>query len=152
MKKTVYNKLNTKVNSLQKKIPHASTLIQTSQYNTDNHNLDKKIGDVGNKIPDISDLATTAVLDTKIGNVENEIPDVSGLVKKSDSDTKISYIEKKYFTASDYNKFITDILHGKIKEKELVDKSYIYNLVKNSDLNAKVATLATKAELKSRAR
>ena len=34
------------------------------------------------------------------------------------------------------------------KKIYIVDKSNISNLVKNSDLNAKHATLATKAELK----
>ena len=43
-------------------------------------------------------------------------------------------IEKNNFTASDYNKFTKEILDAKIKETELVDKSYISNLVKSSDL------------------
>ena len=34
VKKTVYNKLNKKVNNLEKKIPDATTLIQTNQYST----------------------------------------------------------------------------------------------------------------------
>ena len=37
------------------------------------------------------------------------------------------------------------LLDAKSKEKGLVDKSDISNLVKNSDLKAKLATLATKA-------
>ena len=41
-----------------------------------------------------------------------------------------------------------DILDGKIKEKELVNKFNISNLIKNFDLNAKLATLAREAELK----
>ena len=40
------------------------------------------------------------------------------------------------------------ILDEKIKEKELIDKSNISNLIKNSDFNRKLKTLATKAELK----
>ena len=40
------------------------------------------------------------------------------------------------------------MLDAKIKEKELVDKSAIAGLINNADLNKKVATLATKAELK----
>ena len=35
-----------------------------------------------------------------------------------------------------------------IKEKELADKSDIFNLIKNPDLYRKLETLATKAELK----
>ena len=85
----------------------------------------------------------------KIWDVKNKIPDVSGLVKKTDNNAKISDIEKKYFTTFDYNKFMRDILDGKIKEKELVNKFNISNLIKNFDLNAKLATLARKAELKA---
>ena len=69
---------------------------------------------------------------------------LSGLVKKTNYDAKISKFEGKYFTSSDYNKFASDILDAKIKQKELANKSDISNLVKNSDL------LATKAELKAK--
>ena len=69
---------------------------------------------------------TTAVLNTKIDEAENKIY-VSGLVQKTDYDAKTSDIE----------------------EKELLHKSNISNLVKNSDLNTKLATLATRAELKA---
>ena len=55
----------------------------------------------------------------------------------------------KYFTTSDYNKFTSDILDAKIKQKELINKSHISNLVRNSDFNTKLATLATKTELKA---
>ena len=99
-----------------------------------------KIGEVENKIPNVSGLVTAAVLNLKIGEVENEIPDVSGLVKKADYNTKISDNEGKCFTAADYNKFTSYILDAKIKQKELVNKS---------DLNTKLVTLATKAELKT---
>ena len=47
------------------------------------------------------------------------------------------------------NEFTSDILDVKIKQKELIDKSSISNLVKNSNLNTKLATLAIKAELKA---
>ena len=39
-----------------------------------------------------------------------------------------------------------------IKEKRLLDKSNISNLNKNSDLNTKLGTLATKAEKKENVR
>ena len=42
-KKIVYNKLNAKVNSLEKNITDASTLIQSNQYNTDKQNLEKNM-------------------------------------------------------------------------------------------------------------
>ena len=85
----------------------------------------------------------------KIGEGVKKIPTVSDLVKKADSIAKISDIEKKYLTTFDYNKFTSEIIDAKIKEKRLVNKSDFFNLVKQSDLNTKLATLATKAELKA---
>ena len=55
-----------------------------------------------------------------------------------------------YFTTSDYNKFASDILDSKIKQKKkLLNESNISNLVKDSGLNTKLAKLATKTELKA---
>ena len=50
---------------------------------------------------------------------------------------KISNIEKKYFNASDYNRFTNDILHTKIKNKKLVNESNISGVIKNTDLDKK---------------
>ena len=44
-----FNTLKTTVNSLERKIPDATTLIQLNQCNTDKQNLEKKIGDVDKK-------------------------------------------------------------------------------------------------------
>ena len=55
----------------------------------------------------------------------------------------------RHFTACDYKKITSEIIDAKIKEKGLVDKSNISNLAKNFHLNAKLAKLATKAELKA---
>ena len=41
------------------------------------------------------------------------------------------------------------MVHPKIKQKQLVNKFNIPNLVKNSDLNATLAALAIKPELKA---
>ena len=60
---------------------------------------------------------TTAVLNTKISEVENKISSISGSVKKTAYDNKIKDIEGKYFTTADYNKFASDILDVKIKQK-----------------------------------
>ena len=72
--------------------------------------------------------------------VENETSNVSNLVKKQ--------IEAKYFTTSGYKKFTGKIVHKKIKEKELVDKSDIFGFIDHSNLDKKIATLAIK-KLKS---
>ena len=62
---------------------------------------------------------------------------------------KYQILRKKYFTASDYNKFTLDIIDTKIKEKGLVDKSADSGFINNADLNKKVAILAAKAEPKA---
>ena len=46
VKNTKFNTLKTKVNSLEKKIPDATTLIHINQYNTDKQNLEKKNEDI----------------------------------------------------------------------------------------------------------
>ena len=86
---------------------------------------------------------TTTVLDTNIGEVEIKIPDVSVLEKKTNYNARISDIEKKYLTTSDNNRFTSGILDAKMK-KELVYKSSISNLVKNSNWNTELETLAMK--------
>ena len=45
--------------------------------------------------------------------------------KKTDYDAKILDIESKYFTTADHNKFISQTLDAKIKQKRLIDKSDI---------------------------
>ena len=90
VKKTVYDKLVAKVNSidtsgfvlktkydtdkseLENKIPDTSGLVKKTDYNA-------KITEIEGKIPSISGLATNAALTT----VENKIPNISSLVKKN---------------------------------------------------------------------
>ena len=72
---------------------------------------------------------TTAVFNKKIGEVRNKIPDVSGLVMKTVYDAKILDIKKKYFIIADYNKFTSNILNAKIKQKTLF---YKYNISNDS--------------------
>ena len=54
----------------------------------------------------------------------------SGSVKKSNYDAKISDRETKYFITSDYKEFKKETLDAKIKEKWLLNKFDISNLVK----------------------
>ena len=83
------------------------------------------------KIPNTSGLMTTAIYNTKIGEVDNKIPDVRGLVKKKiDCKDRKSDTDGNYFTTPDYKQFIKKILHARIKEKWLLEKSNISNLVK----------------------
>ena len=66
-----------------------------------------------------------------MNEAENKIPDVSNLVKKTDCKAKILDIESKYFTAADCNKFTSQTLDAKIKQKGLVDKSAIARFITN---------------------
>ena len=123
-------------------------LIRINQCNTDTENLDKKL-EMSIKKLDVGSLVAKTLLNTKCGEIENKIPQVTDLRKKTDYDAKIIDIEKKYFTTADYNKFTNETFDANIKQKELVNNSDMSNIIKNSSLNIKLATLATKAELKA---
>ena len=82
-----------------------------------------KITEIQGKIPSITGLATTAALTA----VENKIPNASNLVKKNAKKLDIS-------SMAAYNKFTSQILDAKIKQKELVDKSAVAGFINNTDL------------------
>ena len=69
--------------------------------------------------------------------------------KKQIMTQKILDTEFKHFTTTDYNKFTSQILDAKIKQKRWVDKSAIAGFINNADLDKKVTTLATKGEIKA---
>ena len=52
---------------------------------------------------------------------------------------------KQFFTSSGYDKFTNNIL-----DEKLVNKSDISRFINNTDLNEKIKTLATTAELNSK--
>ena len=104
VKKTVYDKLATKVNSidtrgfvlktkydadkveLENKIPDASSLVKKTDYNA-------KITEIESKIPSISALATAAALTT----VGNKIHNINSSVKKKQIMTqKLLKLKKKW--------------------------------------------------------
>ena len=58
--------------------------------------------------------------------------------------------EAKYFTKSDYKKFMGKTRDSKIKERRFVDKSDLSGFIDHSDLDKKMATLATKTKIKSK--
>ena len=99
-----------KIGGIENEISDVGGLVTIAVLNT-------KIGEVENKIPHISGLVTTAVCNIKIGEIENKICDVGSLVKKADYDSEISDIKEKYLITADYNKFTSDILDAKIKQK-----------------------------------
>ena len=148
VKKTVYDKLVTKVNNID-----ASRFVLKTKYDTDKSDLENKIIDADKKIPNIDGLvkktdynAIITEIESKISSIscfatnaaltaiENKIPDVSNLVRKTDYDAKVLDIESKYTTTADYNK---DIVSKKIKSEGLVDKSTIVKFINNADLDKK---------------
>ena len=147
LKKTVYDKLVAKVNSvdssgfvlqtkfdtdkkeLQNKIPDTSGLVKKTDYNV-------KINEIEGQIPSISGLATNAALTT----VENKIPNISSLFKKTDYDTKITEIEKKltdhnrdeYITTPGFNTLAAGIFNARLAQANSVTKT---------DFDAKLSSL-----------
>ena len=97
--KIVCNKLNTKVNNLENKIPNATSLIHLNQCNTYKQKLEKKMMikklHVDKETSDVSGLVIITVLNTKIVEVENRIRDVTGLETISVLNTKIGEVENK---------------------------------------------------------
>ena len=106
-----------------------------------NASLNAKI-QVKGEIPSITNWATTAA----ITNAENKIPNFSDLVKKADYDAEIKDIKNKYFTTSDYNMFMNNILDEKIKTEKLVNESVLNEKIKEEIKNS------NKGRIKSRAR
>ena len=94
-------------------------------------------------------LVVSGLLLPLIQKVENNIHNPSNLVKKQIMIQKYQTLRLNIFTTSDYDKFTSETLERKTKEKGIVDKSNISNLVKKSDLNTKLATLTTKVVLES---
>ena len=56
--------------------------------------------------------------------------------------------EAKYFSKSDYKKFMGKTRDSKIKERRFVDKSDLSGFIDH--LDKKMATLATKTKIKSK--
>ena len=69
----------------------------------------------------ITGLAAIAALNA----FENEMLNVSELVKETNYDAKILHIESKCFSTSDCNKFANNILDTKIKNKKLINESFV---------------------------
>ena len=155
VKKDVYDKLVTKVNSID-----TSGFVLKTKYDTDKSELENKIPDVTdfvkkaklteleNKIPDISNLATKTALTA----VENKIPNVSNLVKKTDYDNKVTKIEKKltdhnqdkYITTPEFNTLAADVFNARLALANLVVETNFDNTI--SSLDSNIAENKTKNE------
>ena len=145
-KNTKFNILKTKVNSLEKKILGATTLILTNQYNINKQNLARKIGGVNKKIPDASGLVTTTVLNTKISEAEDKMP--STLMTTTILNTEISEVENKipdnfkYITTQEFNKLTTENFAAILEQADLVNKIDFDN--KLTTFNRRITSNKTK--------
>ena len=150
VKKTVYDKLVAKVNSID-----TSRFVLKTNYDTDKKELENKIRDtsglvkktdyndkiteIEGKIPRISGLATNATLTV----VENKILNINSLVKKTDYDVKITEIEKKltdhnhdkYITTPEVNTLAADVFNERLAQANLITKT---------DFDAKLSSLNRK--------
>ena len=153
---TKFNTLKTKVNSLEKKILGATTLILTNQYNINKQNLERKIGGVNKKIPDASGLVTTTVLNTKISEAEDKMP--STLMTTTILNTEISEVENKipdnfkYITTQEFNKFTTENFAAILEQADLVNKIDFDNKLTSFDrriTSNKTKTLEVQKKLNS---
>ena len=148
VKKTVYDKLVAKVNSID-----TSGFVLKTKYDTDKSEIENKIPDtsgfvkktdqnakiteIEGKIPSISGLATKAALTT----VDNKIPNIISLVKKkTDYDTKITDIEKK-LTDLDHDKYIITPEFNTLAANAFNVKLAQANLVRKKDFDAKLPNL-----------
>ena len=161
VKKTVYDKLVTKVNNidtsdfllktkystdkteLENKIPDISNLVKKTDYNIKITELENKIPDISNlatktalttvenKIPSISNLATKTALTT----VENKIPSTSGLVKKTDCNTKIIDIENK-LNNHNHDKYIDTSKFNTLAAYVFNERLAKANLITKTDFDA----------------
>ena len=161
LKKTVYDKLVTKVNGTPFNNTDTSDFVLKTKYNTDKTELENKIPNVTdfikkaklakleNKIPDISYLATKAALTT----VENKMH-VSNLVKKTDYNTKVAEIENKlinhnhdkYIDTQEFNKLAVDVFNARLVQAKSITKTEFDS--KLSNLNRKITSNKSKHLLK----
>ena len=133
LKKTVYDKLLTEVNSID-----TSAFVFKTKYNRDKTELEKKIPD------------TSGLVKKKFSNKENKIPDVISLVNKTDYNTKINeigitnYDHDKYITTPEFNNLAAAVFDIRLKRANLVTETDFDNKV--SSLDSKIAANKTKNE------
>ena len=164
-KKTVYDKLVTKVNNIDTR-----GFVLKTNYDTDKSDLEKKTSDADKKVPDTSGIVKKLDYNAKITEIENKIPSISGLAKtsaliavenkipdvsssvrkKTDYDTKISEIEKKityhnhdkYITTPEFNNLAAGIFTARLAQENLVTKTDFDT--KLMSLNKKINSNKTK--------
>ena len=111
---------DTKVVSLELKIPDVSEKLNTADFNSKVNELETKIRSAELKL-DITSLATKSSV-TAVGN---EIPDVNGFVKKTDYAAEITSIKNDYVTKAALTSQLNDLKSQHIADevKKVDDKT-----------------------------
>ena len=147
VKKDVYHKLVTKVNSND-----TNGFVIKTKYDTDKSELENKTPDMPdivkkvkrteleNKNPDVSNLASKTA-------VENKITNVSNLVKKQTmtlklQKLKINLIIITLITTPEFNSLATNVFNARIAQANLITKTDFD--AKLSSLNRKITQNKTK--------
>ena len=86
VKKTEYNSLETKVDSIDTK-----NFVLKTKYEKDGSDFEDKIIKIDKKIPDLSDLVKKTDFNAKVTEIENKIPSITGLATNS----VLTVVEKK---------------------------------------------------------
>ena len=144
LKKTVFDKLVAKVNSIdtsevilktkydrdqpkiENKISNTSGLVKKTDYNA-------KITKIEGKIPRISGFGTNAAglsENAALTTVEYKMPNINSLVKKTDYNTKITETEKKLtghnhdksITTPEFNSLAHDLFNARFAQVNLITK------------------------------
>ena len=154
VKKTEYDKLVAKVNSIDASAFVLKTKYETDKSKIENKNPDKKtdyntkIAKIEGEVPNVRNLVTKATLTT----IDNKIPSVSSLAKKTDYNAKITEIEnrlnnhnhEKYMTTPEFNTLAADVFNARLARANLVAKTNFDSSV--LILNNKIVANKTKNE------
>ena len=154
VKKTAYDKLVAKVNSIDASAFVLKTKYETDKSKIENKNPDKKtdyntkIAKIEGEVPNVRNLVTKATLTT----IDNKIPSVSSLAKKTDYNAKITEIEnrlnnhnhEKYMTTPEFNTVAADVFNARLARANLVAKTNFDSSV--LILNNKIVANKTKNE------
>ena len=154
VKKTAYDKLVAKVNSIDASAFVLKTKYETDKSKIENKNPDKKtdyntkIAKIEGEVPNVRNLVTKATLTT----IDNKRPSVSSLAKKTDYNAKITEIEnrlnnhnhEKYMTTPEFNTLAADVFNARLARANLVAKTNFDSSV--LILNNKIVANKTKNE------
>lgn len=104
VKKTVHDKLISKVIAADTEIPSHGALVTKTQHHSDKQDLEKKITGVDKKLPNTSEQVKTDC-NTKITEIETKIPSINRLVTTVALNTNAKAIENKIsYNLIDYQK------------------------------------------------